>query len=222
MKRVNLTKYGFIRWPEEDFHDDGNNFTGYKAGKAVRVSKLVSDGQVYLSISSEHCGNGTLPYDIYSKLPYYNEATWNYNGVSVEDLTEDDLQAFYEACISYEKAYEEAEANIKYPTLEEIANQCKKLWDKCNAEYDLARKLIAEAVLDGAVVNLSEYEWKELRANLRTLKNAAVYYNPEEHPKKIINTSSSFDFVKPTYHHLANKSYYLEDIEKILLKLKNN
>lgn len=221
MKRINLAKYGFVRWPEEDFVDDGNRFTGYRAGKAVRVSKLVSDGQVYLSIDTS-CGHGTLPYDIYSKLPYYQEANWTYNGVSLETLTEDDLQAFYEACISYEKAYEEAEANIKYPTLEELTDQCNKLWDKCNAEYDTARKLIAEAVLAGTVVNLSEYDWKELRANLKTLMSAAVYYDPEKHPKKIINTSSSFDFVKPTYHHLANKSYYLEDIEKILSKLKNN
>lgn len=221
MKRINLAKYGFVRWPEEDFSDDGNRFTCYRAGKAVRISKLVSDGRVYLSIDSS-CGNGTLPHEIYSKLPYYREANWTYNGVSLETLTEDDLQVFYEACISYEKAYEEAEANITYPTLKELTDQCTKLWDKCNTEYDTARKLIAEAVLAGTVVNLSEYEWKELKADLKTLMSAAVYYNPEEHPKKIINTSSSFDFVKPTYYHLANKSYYLEDIEKILSKLKNN
>ena len=122
MKRINLTKYGFVRWPEEDFHDDGSNFQCYRAGKAVRVSKLVSDGQVYLSIDSS-CGNKTLPHEIYSKLPYYNEANWTYNGVSVETLTEDDIQAFYEACVSYEKAYEETEATIKYPTLEEITEQ---------------------------------------------------------------------------------------------------
>jgi hypothetical protein len=87
MKRINLVKYGFVRWPEEDFNDDGNNFTCYRAGKAVVVSKLVSDGQAYLSCGSD-VGNHTLPYEIYSKLPNYNNAQWKYNGVSVEDLTE--------------------------------------------------------------------------------------------------------------------------------------
>lgn len=24
MNRINLIKYGFVRWPEEDFSDDGN------------------------------------------------------------------------------------------------------------------------------------------------------------------------------------------------------
>ena len=37
MKRINMTKYGFIRNEREDFHDDGNNFKGYATGKIKKV-----------------------------------------------------------------------------------------------------------------------------------------------------------------------------------------
>ena len=39
-----MTKYGFKRWKDGDFSDDGNRFTCYRVGKRVSVSKLVSDG----------------------------------------------------------------------------------------------------------------------------------------------------------------------------------
>ena len=222
MKRINLTKYGFVRWPEEDFSDDGNRFTCFRAGKNVRVSKLVSDGQVYLSISSDQCGNGTLPYEVYSKLPYYNEATWKYNGVSVDSLTDEDLQMFYEACISYEIAYEQAEANIVYPTLEEITAQCEKITAKAEAEYKQASQLVVNAVLDGTIVNLSDYEIKDLKDGLKILKNAVNNNDPKTFPSRIYRKSSSFDFVRPDYYYLKNKSWYLEQIEKYIEKIKNN
>ena len=220
MKRINLVKYGFVRWPEEDFTDDGNRFICYRAGKAVRVSKLVADGQAYLSIDSS-CGNGTLPFEIYTKLPYYKEANWTYNGVSVESLTDEDIQKFYEACISYEIAYEQAEANIVYPTLEEITAQCEKLTGKAEAEYKKASQLVVEAVLDGYITKLSDYEITEVRKDLKTLQNAIKAHDPKTYPQKIYRKSSSFDFIKPTNYHLNNKSFYLDEIEKFILKAKN-
>ena len=220
MKRINLTKYGFVRWQERDFTDDSNRFQCYRAGKNVEVSKLVSDGEVYLSISSDRCGNGTLPYEVYSKLPYYDEATWKYNGVSVDSLTDEDLQMFYEACISYEKAYEQAEANIQYPTLEDITAQCEKLTAKAEAEYKQASQLVAEAVLDGTIVKLSDYEIKELKRYLATLKDAVNNYDPATCPQRLYRKSSSFRFVKPDNCDLVNKSLYLERIEEYVEKIK--
>ena len=125
MKRINLMKYGFVRWPERDFHDDGNNFTCFRVG-TLEISKLVSDGQVYLSAQASECGNKTLPYEIYSNLPYYNEATWKYNGIALDTLTDADLEAFYEFCVEYEKAYVEEEEHIEYPTIEELTERCEK------------------------------------------------------------------------------------------------
>lgn len=217
MKRVNLAKYGFVRCPEEDFHDDGNNFQGYRVGKTVVVSKLVSNGQVYLSIDSS-CGNGTLPYEIYSKLPYYNEANWFYNGVSVETLTEADIQAFYEACISYEKAYEEAEATIKYPTLEEITEQCEKLWAKAMAEYSAGQTLVMDAVLLNKFIKLSDYEVKSVRDCLKSLRSAVENYDVKTLPQRMLGKSSSFNFVKPDNSDLIHENYWLRSIREIFVK----
>ena len=221
MKRINLAKYGFVRWPEEDFSDDGNRFTCFRAGKNVRVSKLVSDGEVYLSIGST-VGKGTLPHEVYCNLPNYNSASWKYNGVSADSLTEQDIIDFYNACVNYEKEYEEAEANIEYPSLEEITAQCEKITAKAEAEYKQASQLVVEAVLDGTIVNLSDYEIKELKSSLATLKNAVNNNDPKTYPSRIYRKSSSFDFVKPDYYYLKNKSWYLEQIEKYMKKIKNN
>ena len=219
MKRINLVKYGFVRWPEEDFSDDGNRFTCFRAGKNVRVSKLVSDGEVYLSIGSS-VGNGTLPLDVYGNLPNYRSASWKYNGVSVDSLTEQDIIDFYNACVNYEKEYEAAEANIQYPTLDEITAQCEKLTAKAEAEYKQASQLVANAVLDGVIGNLSDYEIRELKHSLNVLKNAVKNYDPNTYPQKIYRKSHSFDFVKPTYSNLVYKSFYLEQIEKYIEKIK--
>ena len=221
MKKINLTKYGFVRWPERDFSDDGSRFSCFRAGKNVEVSKHVSDGQVYLSAHTD-LGNNTLPHEVYSKLPNYNNATWKYNGVSIDSLTDADIEAFYEACVNFEKEYEEAEANIQYPTLEELTAQCEKLTAKAVAEYKQASQLVVEAVLDGTIVNLSDYEIKELKNSLATLKNAVNNYDPATCPQRLYRKSTSFRFVRPDNCDLVNKSWYLERIEKYLEKLKNN
>ena len=206
MKRINLTKYGFVRWPEEDFHDDGSNFQCYRAGKAVRVSKLVSDGQVYLSIDSS-CGNKTLPHEIYSKLPYYNEANWTYNGVSVETLTEDDIQA-----------YEETEATIKYPTLEEITEQCEKLWAKTMAEYSVGQTIVTDAILLNKFIKLSDYEVKSVRDDLRRLKEETEKFHPKTYPQRIVGQAESFKFVSPDNSSLTRENYWLKDLREIFVK----
>lgn len=221
MKRINLTKYGFVRWPEEDFSDDGSRFSGFRAGKAVRVSKHVYNGQVYLSIDSS-VGKGTLPHDVYSKLPNYNKASWAYNGVSIDSLIDQDLIDFYNACVSYEKEYEAAEANIQYPTIEEITAQCEKITANAVDQYKKASQMIVEAVLDGTIVNLSDYEIKNLKYDLMCLKNATTNYDPKTYPAKIYRNSASFNFVKPDNYELRPKSIYLEEIERYIEKLKNN
>ena len=215
MKRINLTKYGFIRWPEEDFDDDGNKFQGYRAGKAVKVSKLVSDGQVYLSIAASECGNGSLPYEVYSKLPYYNEANWKYNGVSIDSLTEDDIQAFYEACISYEQAYLETEATIVYPTIEEITEQCEKIRMKIGAEIAEVEGILKNNIIE-IVLKFTEFNWKELRTYLRNLIQRFNGFDPSVYPKTLYKTSASFRFVQPTNSDLAIPNFWYKEIMKML------
>ena len=217
MKRINLTKYGFVRWPEEDFSDDGNRFQCYRAGKKVRASKLVSEGQAYLSCSSD-VGNYTLPYEVYSKLPHYSAAQWKYNGVSVDSLTEQDLIDWYNACVEFEKEYEEAESSIKYPTLEELTEQCEKLWAKCNMEYAEAQKIVGDSIITGDFLKLSEYQLKAVHRYLTWLRNAINNYNPKVHPQRLLGKSGSFGFMKPDLYELVNDSFEIKQVREIFFK----
>ena len=214
MKKVNLTKYGFVRWPEKDFSDDGNRFSVYRAGKAVEVSKLISDGQIYLSIDS-NCGKGTLPFELYSKLPYYKEANWTYNGVSVEKLTEEDIQAFYDACIEYENAYLEEEAHIAYPTVADIKKQCEKIVAKRFEELTEVESILQKGKITEVAMKLSEYEWKELRNDLNHLASELATIDPRVYPEKIYGTSYSFSFVSSKNSALSHPNYWYEDIMKM-------
>lgn len=202
MTRINLVKYGFVRWPENDFSDDGSKFTCFRAGKNVRVSKCVADGQVYLSIDSA-VGKRTLPYDVYKELPHYNDATWKYNGVSVASLTDKDLIDFYNACMLYEMEYEEAESKIMYPTIEEITNKATRITAKRMAELEIVEFWMKNHALAAATM-FNNYEWREVQDCIRHLVGDATRFNPETYPQKILNTSRSFDFVKPEYEMQEN------------------
>lgn len=137
MKRINLAKYGFERCPEEDFSDDGNRFICYKHPEApnLRVSKLVADGDVYLSTSWVKT---ELEYDEYKEIKAYEISSWKYNGVKLESLTEEDLEIFKLACIEASKKYDELANKVKYPTYEEF----EAIFNK---ENDQARKDLEEA-----------------------------------------------------------------------------
>ena len=214
MNRINLVKYGFVRWPEEDFSDDGNRFTCYKAGKSVRVSKLVSDGDVYLSISSQ-VGTGNLPYEVYSKLPHYNAANWKYNGISVATLTDKDLEDFMAACLAYELEYEAAEKAIVYPTLEEIRQKAQLVTGKIRNELKLVELLLSKYAVDAAI-KLSPYEWKSVQEYIKNMHNELNNCNPDVYPQTIIGKSYSFDFVKPDYK--MEESYWFKRIMEIFAK----
>jgi hypothetical protein len=218
MKRVNLTKYGFIRWPERDFHDDGNNFSCFRVG-TLEVSKLVSNGQVYLSAQASTCGNKTLPYEIYSTLPYYNEASWKYNGIELSTLTDADLQAFYEFCVGFEKAYVEEEANIKYPTIEELTERCEQLKAKAVTEYTVAQKIVMDAVLLNKFIKLSDYQVKEVKRYLTQLHSATEGFDPKVYPQSIYKTSYSFRFIDPNFYDLVNENYCLKYLKEIFVNI---
>lgn len=165
MTRLNLCKYGFVRWPEEDFSDDGNRFTCYRAGKKVRVSKLISNGQVYLSIDS---GIGELPYEVYKTLPHYHDAEWKWNGVSLADLTDEDIKNFYTACVEFEREYEELEAEFKFPTSEEIAARASEVKILRAKEIREIQELLA-AKLPVLLLTATPYQWAEIQRGFKNL-----------------------------------------------------
>lgn len=216
MTRIMIAKYGFERWTEKDFSDDGNHFQAWRAGKAVRASKLIADGQAYLSISSD-AGRGTLPYEVYSKLPHYHDAMWRWNGVPTAGLTDKDLLDFYTACVEYEKEYLATEATLAYPTLEEIRAQAQKVHVTRYAELHKVGQLFAASGIEAAA-KLSKWEWIRLQEYVTYLLQETGQYNPDTFPQTIVGSAGSFDFVKPESDKLK-PSYWFETIVKLFEKV---
>ena len=203
MNKIMMTKYGFIRWPEEDFSDDGNRFTAYRVGKRVRVTKCTYKGEAYISADIQ----GTkLPYEVYSKLPHYS-ALDKLNGVSIASLTDNDLFNLCEACLYYEQEYNDAENNIKMPTLEEIKAQCLKVQAKRMEEFTEIEKLMSENAMKLAL-KLTKWQWTTLRDYLENLVAKIANYNPELYAHTILNSRTSVDFCKPNCSELNNSYYY--------------
>lgn len=212
MKKIMMTKYGFVRWPEEDFNDDGNAFTCYKVGERVRVSKCTYKGEVFISA---RINGSKLPYEVYSKLPHYSYLD-DLNGVSIADLADEDLAKLYGACLAYELEYTEAEANIQMPTLEEIKEQCVKVQAKRFTEIAHIETLLSTNVTKLALT-LSDYKWRTLKDYITRLTDQAVNYDPENYAPKILDTSFSFTFCSPTYGELESSYWY-----KALLEIINS
>jgi hypothetical protein len=214
MTRINLVKYGFIRFPEEDFSDDGNRFTCYRFsddGGRNHVSKLVSDGQAYLSCHVE----GNLPYDVYSTLSNYRTATWSFNGISVASLTDEMLQDFFRACVAYEKEYRAAEASIEYPSLEALTEKCHRVVSKRLLELSKAENLLTRHVREAAL-KFSSYEWSRVQDYMKNLEALVKEFNPETRPKVMYGKYTSFNFIRPEYE--MDDSYWFKSIIEIFDK----
>lgn len=214
MKKIMMTKYGFERWPEEDFSDDGTRFQIYKAGKRVRVSKAVSNGKAYIAARIDGV---KLPFEVYSKLSHY-KALDNLNGVPVSTITEEELLELYEDCLAYEKEYDAAEASIQMPTLAEIEEQCKLITAAKHKDICEIVKLIKDNITI-LISKLSEYEWKNLKVYYNSMHKDVINYDYLDYPKKILGTSLSIDFCKPTTSALKHSYYYIY-IKELIEKAK--
>ena len=210
MTRINLVKYGFVRTPEDDFSDDGSRFYTFRVGR-VQVTKCVSDGEAYIDGDID---KGTLPWDVYSKLPHY-PAIHKLNGVTVSTLTEDDIQELYEACQAYEVEYATAENSIKYPTLEEIQEKAVKLTAKSLLELSKIEQLLSKYALEAAT-RFSPYEWKQVQEYTKHLMADVQRFNPETYPQTILGQQFSFTFVKPDYE--MKESYWFTSLRDLFAK----
>jgi hypothetical protein len=205
MKKIMMTKYGFLRWPEEDFSDDGNRFTCYKVGDCVRVSKLVADGEVYISARIDGI---KLPYDVYSALPHYR-ALDALNGVSLSSITEADLYILYENCVAYEQEYKNAENNIALPTLDEIKEQCRRVQLKAIDEFNEIEELLQRKAV-ALALTLTDYKWASIRKYLKYMTDRIDSLNPDKYARSLIGSYRSIEFCKPTCSDLKDSYYYRE------------
>lgn len=214
MKKIMLTKYGFVRDPASDFSDDGARFQAYKVGR-VRVTKLVSDGEAF--IDGDICGS-KLPYEVYSKLPHY-PMLGKLNGVSTAAITEDDLQELYENCLAYEQEYTNAENSIQYPTLKELQDKAVLISAKRLLELAKIEDLLSKYAVEAAV-KFSPYEWKQAQEYLKHMMTDLKQYNPETYPQTILGQSQSFTFVKPDYK--MEESYWFKSLKELFEKYGMN
>lgn len=212
MKKIMLTKYGFVRDHASDFSDDGSRFQAYRVGR-VRVTKLISDGQAYIDGDIR---DGKLPYEVYSKLPHY-VFCGKLNGVPAAAITDEDLQELYESCQAYDKEYTDAENSIQYPTLDEITEQCKKICAKRLIELDRVERLMKNHAFKAATL-LSECEWKCLQEYIRSLVAQLNRYNCATYPQSILGQAYSFNFVRPDNRDLTGDSFYYNWIVELFKK----
>ena len=188
MKQIRLTKYGFISSPEDNFSDDGNYFIGYRAGN-IKVSKLVSEGQVYISADSSPVDCEYLPYEVYSNLPHYH-VTGDLNGVALTSITDEDLQNLYNDCLEYEREYKEALNSFTWPTKEEIISKAEERNDFYKAEYNE----IINSVNVETLLKMNDYTLKTFKQYMNNLKAEIV--DPDNIVKNYYGHSSSVNYIK--------------------------
>lgn len=210
MKRIMMNKYGFVRWADQDFSDDGNRFQCYKVGNRVRVTKLVADGEVYIDGSIDGI---ILPYEVYSQLPHYR-AVSKLNGVALSTLTEDDLTELYEACVAYEQEYTHAEKHIVMPSIEELEEQCARVQEKATRNFVEVEALISKN-LTALACTLREYEWTTIKRYLVELQSQIRRYEPEKYARVLYGTSRSIAFCKPDCQELKDSWYYTSLVEMV-------
>lgn len=208
MEKVNLTKYGFIRTPDEDFSDDGTRFYCYAVGR-VRVSKAAGCGMYFIDGRIDH---GELTWEEYSNLPHY-KAIGKLNGIRKDELTEDMLEQLYEDCLAYEQEYDEAERTCAWPTLEEIAAKRKQIREVRQAELDEIKQLTTVDKL----LALGKWDLESFRDYYKSL---AAQANPtgtdEEFAKSVYHKAYSKDFVKSNYE--LKPSWYYTELKETLAK----
>ena len=203
MKKIIMANYGFTRWPEKDFGDDGSRFTVYRVGDRVEVSKTTYKGEAFIDATI----HGTkLPYEVYSKLPHY-PFLGKLNGVPIEALTSEDLIELYENCLAYEREYTDAENNIQMPTLTEIKQQCVKVQAKRVVEFAEIETLLGKHAVQLAL-KIPAWQWKQTQEYLTKLASELSRWHPEAYAPTILNSARSINFCKPDCSELDDSYYY--------------
>ena len=210
MKKIMMNKYGFERWQEEDFSDDGNRFTCYKAGERVRVSKLVSNGRVFISARID---GDKLPYEEYSILPSYKELD-KLNRIDLEDLTDEHLYTLYESCLAYEQEYTDAENMIVMPTLEDIIKHCKYIQGLRRVEIASIEQNIKNNITE-LLSKATEYQWKDIKYYYNLLCGKLSYYDESTYPQTVIGTRQSLYLCKADFSDKKESYYYRRLLELI-------
>ena len=214
MKKIELTKYGFVRSKEDDFTDDGTRFTCYRVGN-ILVSKAASrctPGLVFIDADLPWEENG-LTYDMFSKLPHYKQLS-RLNGCRLDNISEQDLIQLHDDCVSYEREYNELLEQTKFPTMDELKDAYEKIKAQKVSQLEEANKLLKDNALD-VLLKVPDYVLHLIREYYNMLKSQASI-NPNERAQKVFKTRFSFDTIEESKKQKDN--YELTNIKDYLRK----
>lgn len=212
MKRLNLVSFGFVRSKEDDFTDDGNIFRCYRVGGNMRVSVCTQSGEAWISANLEKPGTW-LRYEDYSKLEHYEDLDKLNRGVLIDTIKEQDLIDLYNACLSFEKEYEELEKEISSKlslTKENIDSFNEQIFIYSKSAYEEAKKIMSDT-FDLFMGSSAHYFYKALDYT------QALYRRAYGHSPYKIEVGSV-----EAANRLYYSSYGLNPVSETLAKIKND
>lgn len=107
-KRFTLKRTLFVRHPEEDFNDDGNEFRIYYYKDKLPISVCTYDGDIYLAMRPDYLGYNWKDYqEDYKVLDKYN-GVYNVYNIDKEQLEEDCEAMYQKYCVEKPAQIEEA------------------------------------------------------------------------------------------------------------------
>lgn len=207
MIHIDLTKYGFERYPEADIIDDTNTVKAYRVNGMV-VTKTIHKGLAY--IICEPVLGDTLMYSEYSQLPHFKSLN-ELNGVLVSEITEADLERFFENCLQYISEWMTLETVIDFPSFETI-------WCIVNQQHHAASCRAAElkrlCTLE-AIIKLSDDELKTFKEAATIVLNEACF-DVYERTTSLVNTCGSRELVRRSDAELVKPSFAYERCMQLL------
>ena len=209
MVHLGLAKYGFERYPEADIVDDNNNIKAYRVNGMV-VTKAIDKGLAYITCEPAICD--TLMYSEYSKLPHY-ESLNELNGIPVFEITDADLERFFDNCLQYTSEWAVLEATIDYPTYETLWCIVNQLHHAMTCRAAELRRL---CTLD-AITEFTDAELKIFK-EAATIVLAEACFNVEDRAAALVNTRRSRELVRQSTEELLKPSFAYERCMQLLNK----
>lgn len=112
-----MSKYGFVRWPEKDFTQDGIKKYVYRTKEGKRVQIIRNS---LSKNASDYCWVRVRVYEAHPilnradcvNLPHFRYLDALHNNKKVAEVTDADFTKLYNDCVEYEKEYNEKEKEI--------------------------------------------------------------------------------------------------------------
>lgn len=233
--RINLKKYGFEECKDENFSDDGNRFTIYRnlGCPDLRISKLVSGGQVYLAARMEakeyNPNKERLSFEEYSKLEHFVDLD-KLNGVDANYINEEVLASWIVGITNYYKEYNDKLNYLiendmpKDEDLEKALKEYVQLSDRySNKGEEVLGKLSSQIIHDSTISLYSgcstSYQLTEFFHYARELihtHETALKLLDDFKSGKIITRSRKKEILKNFNDYKKEEPFYLRYLKSYL------